>query len=172
MRFGKVSYKQFVKDIDKDAFIDKDRFIDGRIIEDVYNTIKLPRQGTAGSMGMDFYMPYTVRIKPHSYVTIPTGVRWIVNKPEKNYGLMIVPRSSLGFKHGIRLANTVGIIDSDYQYAKNEGHILIKLYNPSDGLITLHKDLGFAQGIVMRYAICDGAESDDERIGGFGSTGG
>ena len=40
--------------------------------------------------------------------------------------LEIYPRSSIGFKYQTMLANTVGIIDSDYFYAENEGHIFIK----------------------------------------------
>ena len=81
-----------------------------------------------------------------------------------------MPRSGLGFKHGIRLANTVGIIDSDYQFAHNEGHIMIKFYNPSSEIIEIEQGKGFAQGIVVPYLICDGAASDEDRVGGFGST--
>ena len=47
---------------------------------------------------------------------------------------------------------------------------MIKLYNPSDHAVTIEKGKAFAQGIVLPYIICDGAESDECRVGGFGST--
>ena len=121
-------------------------------------------------MGMDFFAPYDITLPPHHEHIVPTGVRWVVEDHHTNVGLMIVPRSGLGFQYGIRLANTVGIIDADYQYADNEGHIMIKLYNPSDAAVRIEKGKGFAQGIIVPYLICEGAESDDVRTGGFGST--
>lgn len=136
-----------------------------------YDNIKLPKQGTAYSMGMDFFMPFDMKIYPKSSAVIPTGITWKPTMKERNYyGLLIVPRSSLGFKYGVRLANTIGVIDADYQDAENEGHIIIKLYNPSEHTIELKKGKAFAQGIVMPYKICDYAFATNKRIGGFGST--
>ncbi|MBR6796340.1 MAG: deoxyuridine 5'-triphosphate nucleotidohydrolase, partial [Clostridia bacterium] len=60
--------------------------------------------------------------------------------------LKIYPRSGLGFKLGLRLMNTVGIIDGDYYYSSNEGHIMIKLFNPSQSSVTLSAGSAFAQG--------------------------
>lgn len=48
---------------------------------------------------------------------------------------------------------------------------MIKLYNPSNHAVTIEKGKAFAQGIVLPYQICDGAESNEDRTGGFGSTG-
>ena len=50
---------------------------------------------------------------------------------KKGWFLGIYPRSGQGFKYGIKLANTVGIIDSDYYHSDNEGHIFIKFVNDS-----------------------------------------
>ena len=161
MHFEKISESQWINDA-------------GTFMSDAYNDIKLPKQGTAHSMGMDFFAPCEIYITSGSSATIPTGIRWVVGESatdyEVNMGLLIVPRSGLGFKHGIRLANTVGIIDADYQHAENEGHIMIKLYNPSSETVVIEKGNGFAQGIVVPYLICEGAESDKVRTGGFGST--
>ena len=41
--------------------------------------------------------------------------------------LKCYPRSGLGFKYRLQLNNTVGIIDSDYFYSDNEGHIFSKI---------------------------------------------
>lgn len=157
MHFEKISREQWTKDC-------------GTFMSEIYNDIKLPKQGTAKSMGMDFFAPYDIILLSHSYHTVPTGVRWVVNDIDGSVGLIIVPRSGLGFKHGIRLANTIGIIDADYCHANNEGHIMIKLYNPTENKVTIEKGKGFAQGIIIPYITCDGAESEKSRIGGFGST--
>lgn len=155
MRFEKVSYEQ-VKEL---------------ITKEGYDNLKLPRQGTRYAMGMDFFAADDIIIPAYDAYTIPTGVRWVVNSSQMNkYGLIIVPRSGLGFKHGIRLNNTVGVIDADYQFAKNEGHIMVKLYNPTPKDIKIKRGEAFAQGIIMPYVICDGAHSDELRVGGFGST--
>lgn len=157
MYFEKISREQWAKDC-------------GTFMCEIYDDIKLPKQGTAKSMGMDFFAPYDIELLPESYHIVPTGIRWVVNDVDACVGLMIVPRSGLGFKHGIRLANTVGIIDADYCHADNEGHIMIKLYNPTNEQVTIEKGKGFAQGIITPYIICNGAKSDEDRIGGFGST--
>lgn len=165
MKFEKVSFEQWKKDA-----INLWSFDDDKLLE-IYNDIILPKQGTAFSMGMDFFAPYDITLHSSNSEVIPTGIRWVVNKADGNIGLIIVPRSGLGFKHGIRLENTVGVIDADYQFAKNEGHIMIKLHNPSNETVYISKGKAFAQGIILPYIICDGAESDEERTGGFGSTG-
>lgn len=164
MKFEKVSQEQW------DTSIKNINAINAEELSKVYNDIKCPKQGTAFSMGMDFFAPYDIKLYSNNSEVIPTGIRWVVNKADGNVGLIIVPRSGLGFKHGIRLENTVGIIDADYQFANNEGHIMIKLYNPSNETVFIPKGKAFAQGIILPYIICDGAESDEYRVGGFGST--
>ena len=82
------------------------------------------------------------------------------------------PRSSLGFKFRLQLNNTVGIIDSDYFYSDNEGHMFIKVTNDSrEGkTVELGQGAGFAQGIFIPYGITADDECSDVRNGGFGST--
>ena len=101
-------------------------------------------------------------------VLIPTGIRC---EMEDGWVLMLFPRSSLGFKYGIRLSNTVGVIDSDYAYAANEGHIMVKLRNPSGQEIAIAKGDRFCQGVLLPFGTAEEEDSFSERTGGFGSTG-
>ena len=89
---------------------------------------------------------------------------------ESDYVLLILPRSSLGFKYRLSLDNTVGVIDADYYNALNEGHIFIKMTNNSNKELTVKQGEGFAQGIFLQYGITIDDDTNEERIGGFGST--
>ena len=92
---------------------------------------------------------------------------------EDGWVLKIYPRSGLGFKYRLQLNNTVGIIDSDYYHASNEGHIFVKLTNDSNEgkTLTLAAGDAFAQGVFVEYGITFDDDADGERRGGFGSTG-
>lgn len=166
MKFEKITYDQFKKDIDV-FYIRCDH--DEWEIEDIYNSIKIPCRATTGSAGYDFYMPSTIELSPQDSVTIPTGIKVELDKSKV---LEIYPRSGLGFKHGLRLMNTVGIIDADYyNNESNEGHIMIKIYNPSNSTITLAAGSAFAQGIIKEYFVVDDDEPRTKvRVGGMGST--
>ena len=85
---------------------------------------------------------------------------------------MCCPRSGLGFKYRLRLNNTVGIIDSDYYYANNDGHIQIKLTNESneDKTVLMEQGSAFAQGIFIPFGITTDDCAKNVRTGGFGST--
>ena len=130
--------------------------------------IPLPRRATAGSAGYDFVAPAETVIPAGGCALIPTGIR---AEMEPGWVLTLFPRSSLGFKTGIRLVNTVGIIDSDYAYAKNEGHIMVKLRNPSAQAVTIRQGERFCQGVFLPYGTAEEAEEPGTRHGGFGSTG-
>ena len=161
-KFEKVSFKQF-----EEAWIDT--FSDRDDIKEIYNDIKLPKRATRGSAGYDFYSPDTFVLKAGETVKVPTGIRVSM---EDGWVLKCYPRSGLGFKFRLQLDNTVGIIDSDYYYSNNEGHIFCKLTN--DGKegkeLTIEKGLGFMQGIFVEYGITFDDDVDDLRDGGFGST--
>ena len=74
------------------------------------NEIALPKRATAGSAGYDFVSPVEVTVEPGETALIPTGIR---AEMDPGWVLLLFPRSSLGFKYSLRLANTVGVIDSD-----------------------------------------------------------
>ena len=159
-RFEKVSLEQFLQ-----SFDDKSN----EEISSIYNDIKLPLRATKGSAGYDFYAPFDISLKPGQTIKIPTGIR--VNMLD-NYVLKLYPRSGLGFKYRLQLNNTVGIIDSDYYYSDNEGHIFAKITNDSNEgkEIFIAKGTGFMQGIYVEYGITYDDDATEIRNGGFGST--
>lgn len=163
-KFEKVSLDRFIRD-----FSDKFKDYSLSNIQEIYNSIKLPKRATIGSAGYDFYAPVTFKLKKEETIIIPTGIRCMI---EDNWFLGIYPRSSLGFKYSLRLNNTVGIIDGDYFYSDNEGHILIKITNesPENKICTIEQGNSFVQGIFLPYGITIDDSSTDKRNGGFGST--
>lgn len=129
--------------------------------------INLPKRATAGSAGYDFYSPFDFALSPKTSIRIPTGVRV---KMEEGWALKIYPRSGLGFKYRLMLDNTVGVIDSDYYYSDNEGHIQIKITNCSDKTLSVKAGEAFAQGVFVEYGITVDDDAVAARNGGFGST--
>ena len=160
-RFEKVSMERF-----NEGFLDAF----GKDGSALYGEIKLPRRATTGSAGYDFCTPVGFTLSPGETVKIPTGIRV---KMEDGWVLKIYPRSGLGFKYRVQLNNTVGIIDGDYYYAENDGHIFIKITNDSNEgkTLTLCAGDAFAQGIFVEYGITVDDDADGVRTGGFGSTG-
>ena len=163
--FEKVSYDRFAADWEKN-FPGTDAEETARI----YADIRMPRRATAGSAGYDICAPVDIELAPGKEILIPTGLR--VHMRE-DYVLMLFPRSGLGFKYRLQLNNTVGVIDSDYFGAKNEGHIMLKLTNDSNEGRTLTVNPGdaVAQGVFMPYGITMDDDAHAQREGGFGSTG-
>lgn len=164
-KFEKVSFEQFKKDTDN---IFKNKYTNDEIKE-IYEKIELPKRTTTGSAGYDFYAPEDFSLAPGESIKIPTGIRARI---DEGWVLKIYPRSGLGFKFRLQLDNTVGIIDSDYYYSSNEGHIMIKLTNNSlEGkTVTVEKGSAFAQGVFLEYGITVDDDADGIRDGGFGST--
>ena len=95
--------------------------------EVVYNQIKLPVRGTKNSAGYDIFSPVDILLYPNQSMKVPTGLKAYMLPSEY---IMIVPRSSMGFKFFMRLANTVAVGDSDYYNNKdNEIEIFGNDYN-------------------------------------------
>ena len=163
-KFHKVSEARFLEDW-------KDNFPEAsdEEIKEIYKNIALPQRATAGSAGYDFYSPADFSIAPGESIKIPTGIRV---EMDQEWVLKCYPRSGLGFKYRLQLNNTVGIIDSDYFYSDNEGHMFAKLTN--DGregkTVELTKGTGFMQGIFVEYGITVDDDATGIRNGGFGST--
>ncbi len=135
----------------------------------IYNDIKLPKRATKGSAGYDFFSPVDITIAPLTSIKIPTGIRCCMNE---HWVLQLFPRSSLGFKFRLQLNNTVGIVDSDYYYSDNEGHIFAKITNDTneDKTVQIKAQDGFMQGIFLMYGIVEDDDVTESRNGGFGST--
>lgn len=163
-KFHKVSFDRFQKDFQK-AICSADEMT----VKEIYDDISLPKRATSGSAGYDFYTPVDFTLKPNESILIPTGIRAEINE---GWVLKLYPRSGLGFKFRLQLNNTVGIIDSDYFFSDNEGHILIKLSNCSNENkdVSLEKGNGVVQGIFLQYGITIDDDATAIRNGGFGST--
>ena len=86
--------------------------------------------------------------------------------------LLLFPRSGLGFKFRFQLNNTIGVIDSDYYNADNEGHIMCRMTNDTNEnkIVEIKKGQGFVQGIFLKYGITVDDDVKEIRKGGFGST--
>ena len=162
-KFEKVSYDQFEKDW-IDTFGDSTTV---KGIESIYEAITLPARATKFSAGYDFVSPLTFTLNPGKTIKIPTGIRCGMNT---DLVLMIYPRSGLGFKYQINLCNEVGIVDADYYFSNNEGHIFVKLVNRGDKSVHINLGDAFAQGIFMEYGITEDDHVETSRNGGFGST--
>ena len=167
LRFEKVKEESYVNAIntlkDNSTFQNKEN---KEYQINCYNEIKLPKRATEGSAGYDFYAPYDIYCLANEWYTIPLGIKFITDR--KDIVLLCLPRSGLGFKYNFQLSNTCGVIDSDYQYAKNDGHIMIKFKVNQD--IEIKKGDAIMQGIFTTYLIVDEDNITEQRIGGFGST--
>lgn len=187
--FEKVSFGQFVKDMESEySYFKNGEHADE--LKSIYDDIKLPTRATFGAAGYDFYAPFGFRLGPGNTIKIPTGIRVDM---DKNWWLLLCPKSGLGFKHSIRLTNTIGVDDADYYYANNEGHIFIKMEMPVNSSskhydentkfgkslrqkyypVNIARGDKFAQGIFVPYGVTENDYNieKDIRNGGFGSTG-
>lgn len=137
--FEKISFEQFKKDVKDDRKL--------------YEKFELPSRETSAAAGYDFYLLEDLEIKPNEIVKLPTGVKAHYGNDEM---LLIIVRSSTGFKYNIRLVNQVGVIDADYyNNTDNEGHIFIKIQNEGDKTVSFKAGEAFAQGIFVKYLTTD-----------------
>lgn len=170
-RFEKVSFEQFREAI-RNEFSRPDEYDDwassDEYVKKMYDSIELPTRATSGSAGYDFKAPFSFVLSPGTSVKIPTGIRV---KISDGWFLGCLPRSGLGFKYRFQLDNTMGIIDSDYYYSDNEGHIFAKVSNDGNKELSVKTGEGFIQGIFIPYGITYGDSASGVRNGGMGSTG-
>ena len=158
-KFYKVSFEEFNKNFD-----------DILKAKNMYDDIILPKRATKHSAGYDFFAPFDFELRGGESIKIPTGIKCDMNE---DLFLAIVPRSSLGFKYKMRLANTLGVVDCDYfDNENNEGHIFIKISNENNENKTLKVNKGeaFAQGIFFKYFLTEDDNVTETRTGGIGST--
>lgn len=132
--------------------------------------IKLPQRGSINSAGYDICTPVDIIIPPYAVSdAIQTDIKAYMLDDEV---LEIYPRSSLGFKKGLMLINTVGIIDSDYySNTENDGNIGFKFKNLTDKEVIIKAGERVMQGIFKKYLITDNDNVTSIRTGGIGSTG-
>ena len=133
--------------------------------------IPAPFYASAGAAAMDLCActDVPVTLAPRGRATLPTGIA--ISLPSAEYVALVFARSGLSIKHGVALANGVGVIDSDYR-----GEIRVGLVNQSDEAYTVQPGDRIAQLAVVPVvrAELELAEELDETArgaGGLGSTG-
>lgn len=153
------------------------------------NGYELPRRSTIGSAAYDFFAPEDIHLVPGQWTDVDTGVSFDgeeelymymssklhvlgvtpdatleEDKQIDRWFLMCLPRSGQGFRHKVRMANTVAVIDQDFRAT-------IKARLTADDEITIPKGTAFMQGIFLPYlTLEDEITPIEERKGGFGST--
>ena len=130
----------------------------------------LPEQGSAAAAGYDVFaaLDMPVEIAPHETKKVGTGLAMAVND---SYWIGIFARSGLATKEGLRPANCVGVVDSDYR-----GEIIVAVHNDSDTVRTVVPGEKIGQLIILptfRWNMIPVKELDETArgAGGFGSTG-
>ncbi len=134
-------------------------------------TLPFPRFATAGAAAMDLCacIDEPVTIAPGESKVIPSGISIALPGPE--YVALLFSRSGMGVKHGLRLSNCVGVIDSDYR-----GEVGVALRNDSATPYTVSEgeriaQLMIAPVILPTVSVVDALPESERGAGGFGSTG-
>lgn len=163
--FEKVGFSNFADALRKNVLAG----VEEEQLKTAYDELMMPQRATSGSAGYDFHSPVSFTLRPGESVTIPTGIRVRIHD---GWFLMCAPRSGLGFKYRLQLDNTVGIIDSDYYYSDNEGHIMLRITNDNrrGRELTVERNQSFAQGIFVPFGITMSDNAEAVRNGGMGST--
>lgn len=137
--FEKISFKQFCNDVCNDRKL--------------YNSYKLPKRSSKLAAGYDIFLLEDLELGPNEVVKLPTGIKSYFLDDEV---LLILVRSSMGFKYSIKLVNQVGVIDADYYNNKNnEGHIFVKIKNEGNEMVKFKAGEAITQGIFLKYLITD-----------------
>ncbi len=151
-RFEKISFEQFKKDV-----------ADDRIL---YERYSLPRRKTKYAAGYDFESLFDFVLKPGEVKKIPTGIKALM---EEDDCLLLLDRSSMGFRYNVRMVNQVGVIDRDYyNNPQNEGHMFIKIQNEGTEDYIVKAGDGICQGLFVKYGRVDTEEEiQEDRIGKY-----
>ena len=167
MRFEKVSHDDFAHDL-----LVQYRHINIGDATKAWENITMPKRSTEFSAGYDICTPVDIVIPPHERRVVPTGIK-VVFTPEEmlTWHLQMYVRSSVGFKQGVVLTNGTGIIDPDYQFADNDGDMMLALWNRSDKLVKYKAGDRICQAVFCIHGLTSDDEAGGRRIGGVGSTG-
>ena len=134
----------------------------------------LPTRGSAAAAGYDLYAAEGAFIPAGKTVMVGTGLAMEI--PNGFWG-GVYARSGLATKQGLRPANCVGVIDSDYR-----GEIMVALHNDSDSERIVQAGDRIAQLVLHplveilledgeAWEVVDDLNNTDRGDGGFGSTG-
>ena len=133
-----------------------------------WEDLKLPFRSTVHSAGYDFVSPISFTLQPEEEKVIALG--WLC-KMMPDEMLLLMPKSGLGFKYKMRLANTIGLGDADFYNAN--GEYKVKVCNEGDKVIEIEAGQKIGQAVITKYLTVEGDTLDygETRVGGFGSTG-
>lgn len=128
----------------------------------------IPKKATDGAACFDIQSADNTEIAPKNSGVVRTGLKF---KIPAGYVMLVFSRSGHGFKNGVRLANSVGVIDSDYR-----GEVKVKLQNDGDETFSVRYGDRVAQAMLLPVPcvpmVASVVTEDTERgAGGFGSTG-
>ena len=143
------------------------------VVSDTYRkfkevNIRLPQRATEHSIAYDFFSPSDYTIMPMESVMIWTDIKAKFNTDE---ALLLNVRSSMG-KYHIMIANTQGWIESDYfSNSDNDGNIGLRLLNLGNIPYTINAGDKIGQGMFIKYLVADNGNTEEKRVGGYGSTG-
>ncbi len=140
-------------------------------VQKLHENATLPAYATAGAAAMDIHacLAEAVTLAPGARTLIPTGLA--IELPDRDSVCVLCARSGLSIKHGVCLANGIGVIDSDYR-----GEIKVALVNLSDTPYTIEPGERVAQMMFLPVAtaaltVVDALGETARGAGGFGSTG-
>ena len=141
------------------------------LIKMLSDTAHVPTLGSVEAAGMDLYADIPekeLKIFPGETVPVNTGIAVAI--PSGHFG-GIYARSGLALKQGLRPANCVGVIDSDYR-----GPVIVALHNDSSETRLIEHGERIAQLIIQKYeavviSVVDDLSDTERGEGGFGSTG-
>ena len=134
--------------------------------------INLPKRSTKNSAGYDVEAAEDTIIpsfkKGQKPTLIKTGLKAYMGEDEV---LILANRSSNPGKKGLILANSIGVVDSDYyENPDNDGHIMFAFFNVKDEDIEIKKGERIGQAIFQKFLVADDDIAGGSREGGFGST--
>ena len=168
MRFEKVSYEAFKRDMMMYRPINH---FEG-ITKEAYDAISLPERKTESSAGYDICTPVDITIPAGERRVVPTGIKVVFTKQEMStWHLQMYVRSSVGIKDGIVLTNGTGIIDPDYQFAENDGDMMLALLNTSEKMVKYKAGDRLCQAVFCIHGLTSNDAANGKRTGGVGSTG-
>lgn len=130
--------------------------------------VRLPKRKTKKSAGYDFFAFEDFTLYPNKLCIVPTGVKAYMEDDEVLY---LHIRSSVAFKRGVRMLNSIGVIDADFvDNPDNEGEISLGLLSHNDDIVHIKKGERIAQGVFHKFLITDDDDAEGQRVGGIGST--
>lgn len=138
-------------------------------IKRVDKKLELPEYKTKGAVGFDLTARIEVSIKPFEVTLIPLN---IVARVPKGYGLFLYSRSSMPGKKGLIVANSVGVIDQDYNGEEDE--LKLAVLNFTKKKVIVEKGERICQAVLAKIAvpkITEVKKMNSKSRGGFGTTG-